>query len=268
MTPLDDDHDALRADEILSCLPTDLAAQVHLQVMQDTASTQADALAQPAPTQGCAVFVAERQSAGQGRRGRRWISPPGAGIACSLSRRFARAPSGMAGLSLAVGVALAEGLHALGYPQVRLKWPNDLLVEGRKLGGILVNLRAEGEACTAVIGFGINVRIPAEDAAAIDQPWCDLASLGDPPSRNVLLAAVLAQLLPVLDAFDAEGLAPMLARWQPLDALVGQTVQLTEGDTRHVGLCLGIADDGALRLRCADGSVHDHYGGEASVRVA
>ena len=261
--------DALDAEAICAALPAAVAADVSaLRVLAETTSTQADALSVEAPAQGCAIWLADRQTAGQGRRGRRWVSPPGASIACSLSRRFARDAAQMAGLSLAVGVALAEALHSLGYPQVRLKWPNDLLVDARKLGGILVNLRADREACTAVIGFGINVRLPAEDAASIDQPWCDLATLADPPPRNVVAAAVLASLLPALDAFDADGLAPLLARWQPLDALVGQTVQLTEGDTRHVGLCLGIAADGALRLRDAAGAVHDYYGGEASVRPA
>lgn len=261
--------DALDAAAIRAALGGDLATQIAtFTVAQDTVSTQADALAIEAPAQGCAIVLAERQSGGQGRRGRRWITPAGASIACSLSRRFDRDAARMAGLSLAAGVALAEALHDQGYPQVRLKWPNDLLVDGRKLGGILVNLRADREACSAVIGFGINVRVPPQDARDIDQPWCDLAGLADPPPRNALVAAMLARLLPALADFDAEGLAPLLPRWQPLDALVGQSVQLVEGDTRHAGLCLGIAADGALRLRDAAGRVHDYYGGEASVRPA
>ena len=261
--------DRLDADAILAALPANVADEIAgLHVAQETASTQADALAAPVPTRGCAVFLAERQTAGQGRRGRRWISPPGAAIACSLSRRFERDAPSMAGLSLAVGVALAEALHALGVGAVRLKWPNDLVVDGRKLGGILVNLRAERAACSAVIGFGLNVRLPPEAAAMIDQPWCDLASLVTPPSRNRVLAGLLEHLAPALAAFDAEGLAPFLPRWQSLDALVGQTLRLAEGDTHVVGLCLGIAADGALRLRHVDGRVHDHYAGEASVRPA
>ena len=269
MTDADTADDRLRAEAILAALPAALAADVvACHVLDEAASTQSEALAVATPVHGCAVFMAERQTAGQGRRGRRWVSPPGAAIACSLSRRFARGPAGMAGLSLAVGVALAEALHSLGFAQVRLKWPNDLLAQGRKLGGVLVNLRADGEACGAVIGFGINVRMPADAGAAIDQPWCDLASLGETPTRNGGVSALLAHLLPALDAFDADGLAPLLARWQPLDALVGQTVQLTEGDSHHVGLCLGIAGDGALRLRDAAGQVHDFYSGDASVRPA
>jgi BirA family biotin operon repressor/biotin-[acetyl-CoA-carboxylase] ligase len=266
MTPV---PDRLDADAILAALPASVADEVaSLHVAQETASTQSDALAAAVPARGCAVFLAERQTAGQGRRGRRWIAPPGSAITCSLSRRFDRDAPAMAGLSLAVGVALAEALHAIGLGAVRLKWPNDLVVDGRKLGGILVNLRAERAACSAVVGFGINVRLPPEAAAMIDQPWCELASFIEPPPRNALVAGLLAQLAPALAAFDAEGLAPFLPRWQALDALVGQTLRLTEGDTHVVGLCLGIAADGALRLRHVDGRVHDHYAGEASVRPA
>ena len=261
--------DRLDADAILAALPASVADDIaSLHVAQDTASTQADALAAAVPTRGCAVFLAERQTEGQGRRGRRWISPPGAAIACSVSRRFERDAPAMAGLSLAVGVALAEALQAMGLAALRLKWPNDLVVDARKLGGILVNLRAERAACSAVIGFGLNLRLPPEAAAMIDQPWCELASFITPPPRNDLVAALLTHLSPALAAFDAEGLAPFLPRWQALDALVGQTLRLTEGDTHVVGLCLGIAADGALRLRHVDGRVHDHYAGEASVRPA
>lgn len=261
--------DRLDAEAILAALPASVAQEVaSLQVAQETASTQADALAVAVPTRGCAVFLAERQTAGQGRRGRRWISPPGAAIACSLSRRFERDAPATAGLSLAVGVALAEALHALGAGAVRLKWPNDLVVDGRKLGGILVNLRAERAACSAVVGFGLNLRLPPEAAAMIDQPWCELASFIAPPPRNLVVATLLEHLVPALAVFDIEGLAPFLPRWQALDALVGQTLRLTEGDTHVLGLCLGIAADGALRLRHVDGRVHDHYAGEASVRPA
>lgn len=267
MTP---EPDALQVECILSALPGGLRdGIVGLQVVQETGSTQADALAAPMPAHGCSVLLAERQTAGEGRLGRRWLSPRGTGIALSLSRRFERGAAQMAGLSLAVGVAVAEALQGLGASQLRLKWPNDLQVDGRKLGGILVNLRAERAACAAVIGIGINVRMPGEFAAVIGQPVCDLASVLEPtPSRNEVAAAVLARLLPILQEFDLGGFAPLLPRWQPLDALVGQAVQLTEGDARHAGLCLGVSADGALRLREDDGRVRDFHGGEASVRPA
>ena len=262
--------EALQLEAILAALPEAIGAQLaSARLIEETGSTQDDALAEPIPESGAALFLAERQTAGQGRRGRRWIAPPGAAITLSLARRFNRSPSQMAGLSLAVGVAIAEALHAQGFPQVRLKWPNDLQVDGRKLGGILVTLRADRERCAAVIGIGLNLRLPAEAAEAIDQPWIDLAALVDPPPpRNALIAALLAQLLPILDGFDAQGLAPLQSRWQALDALVGQTVQVIEGEAHHVGLCLGIAPDGALRLRDLDGVVREHRSGDASLRRA
>lgn len=266
MTPAD----VLQGDQILATLPADVTADiVDWHLAAETGSTQADALAAPVPAQGCAVFLAERQTAGEGRRGRRWISPPGGGIALSVSRRFARGAPAMAGLSLAVGVAVAEAMHALGLPQARLKWPNDLQVHGSKLGGILVNLRADREGCAAVIGIGLNVHLPAEVAAVLGQPACDLASqLSPAPSRNDIVAALLAHLLPTLQAFDRDGFAPLLPRWQALDALVGQRVQITDGDARHAGLCLGVAANGALRVRDEAGQVREFHGGEVSVRPA
>ena len=261
--------EALDAAQILADLPLD-AMPVSLHIAQDTGSTQDDALAAAVPEQGCALFLAERQSAGRGRRGREWVSPPGANIYFSLSRRFSRPLPQLAGLSLAVGVALAEGLRSLGFGQVRLKWPNDLWIESRKLGGILVQLRPEvGGGTGAVIGVGLNVRMPAEAAQAIDQAWCDLSEFSATPvSRNAVVAALMASLLPALDEFDAHGLAHFLWRWQGLDALRGQRVQVLDGERRIEGLCLGVSGEGALRLEADDGSEVLVHGGEASLRPA
>jgi BirA family biotin operon repressor/biotin-[acetyl-CoA-carboxylase] ligase len=263
------DYEPLDAARILAELPL-TAMPVSLHIAQDTGSTQDDALAAPAPAQGCAVFLAERQSAGRGRRGREWVSPPGANIYFSLSRRFARPLPSLAGLSLAVGVALAEGLRSLGFGQVRLKWPNDLWIDARKLGGILVQLRPEvGGGTGAVIGIGLNVRMPIEAGQAIDQPWCDLSEFSATPvSRNAVVAAMLAALLPALDEFEAQGLAHFLWRWQGLDALRGQHVQVQDGDRLISGLCQGVSGEGALRLECDDGSEVLVHGGEASLRPA
>lgn len=259
----------LDAAQILAELPL-TAMPVSLHIAQDTGSTQDDALAADMPEQGCALFLAERQSAGRGRRGREWVSPPGANIYFSLSRRFFRPLPSLAGLSLAVGVALAEGLRSLGYGQVRLKWPNDLWIESRKLGGILVQLRPEvGGGTGAVIGVGLNVRMPDEAAQTIDQPWCDLSQFSAAPvSRNVVVAALIGSLLPALEQFDAHGLAHFLWRWQELDALRGQRVQVQDGDRVIAGVCLGVSSEGALRLEREDGSEVKVHGGEASLRPA
>ena len=167
-----------------------------------------------------------------------------------------------------VGVALADALHGLGFHAVRLKWPNDLVVAGRKLGGVLIDLRGEALGpCDAVIGFGLNVRMPA-DTGDLGQPWCDLAGLGVPPSRNALAAALLGTLLPALARFERDGLAPFATRWSALDALAGHAVRVHDGGRVHEGTALGIADDGALRVRHEDGDIRHWHGGEVSVRVA
>ena len=124
-------------------------------------------------------------------------------------------------------------------------------------------------ASGAVIGLGLNLRMPADAAAGIDQPWCDLSQFDGPGlSRDAAAAVVLASLLPALDEFDAQGLAPFLPRWQALDALRGRRVRVLDGARQHEGLCLGIDADGALRLDCEEGGERVFHGGEASLRPA
>ena len=256
----------LDAEAIRAALPPALRAQVaRIEIAGQTGSTQADALAAGGPESGCALFLAEHQRDGVGRQGRAWRSPPdGASLPFSLVRRFARPLPALSGLSLVVGIAVAD---ALALEAVRLKWPNDLVAHGRKLGGILVNLRKLGEgACEAVIGVGLNLRLPPE--TDIDQPWTDLSRLGAAPeSRNLLVARLLASLLPALERFEAEGLAPFQARWQALDALAGQPVQVRDGARVHAGESAGISASGALRLRDGAG-VREFAGGEVSLRPA
>jgi BirA family biotin operon repressor/biotin-[acetyl-CoA-carboxylase] ligase len=247
----------------LSPAQRDELATVH--IAAETASTQADALAATVPPQGCALFLAEHQRAGQGRHGRAWISAPAdASLAMSLSRRFARPMVAMAGLSLVAGIAVAEALDLDG---VGLKWPNDLVADGRKLGGILVNLRAGAQdSCEAIIGIGINLDLPGN--AGIDQPWTDLARCGAAPrSRNVLLAALLEQLLPALALFETGGLEPFLPRWQRLDAYAGREVRVLEGERIHEGRLDGITATGALRLHIG-GEECIFHSGEVSLRPA
>ncbi|HSR65233.1 MAG TPA: biotin--[acetyl-CoA-carboxylase] ligase, partial [Xanthomonadaceae bacterium] len=237
-----------------------------------TDSTNTRLLERPTPDEGVAVLLAERQTGGRGRRGRAWASPLAANIYLSLARSFRGGLARLPGLSLVAGVATAEALHALGFTGARLKWPNDLVVpEGRgmrKLGGLLVEGGGEHAGpARAVIGLGLNVRMPDAFAAAIDQPWIDLATLaGAPVSRNRVVAALLAHWLPALAQFDAEGLDGFLPRYAALDALAGREVAVdTTGGTRS-GIALGLAADGALRVRFAEGEQRVHSG-EVSVRA-
>lgn len=254
---------------------------VSLNVTLATTSTQSDALAAPTPAKGCAIFLAEQQTAGQGRRGRTWASPPAANLYMSVSRRFRQDLAALSGLSLVVGVSLAEALNSPNFcrsgfsrgsstsPTISVKWPNDLTADGRKLAGILINLRSDSEGgSVAVIGIGINIRMPADAAREIDQPWCDLSQLGfEDVSRNAIAAAVLDQLLPALDQFENDGLAAFLPRWQALDALAGKQVRVLDGAQVHEGISLGITDSGALRIR-QDEQERAFHSGEVSLRSA
>ena len=253
----------LDADAIQSALPADArAALARLEVAWSLDSTNSELLRRETPAQGAAVLLAERQSGGRGRRGRDWASPLAANIYLSLARRFGGGLARLPGLSLVAGVASAEALHALGFADVRLKWPNDLVViagddRRRKLGGLLVE--GGGEAAgpaRAVIGLGLNVAMPAAAAAAIGQPWIDLATLTDgrlaggrAPSRNTVVAALLAHWLPALAQFDETGLEPFLDRYARFDALAGQPVLVHGSDGTRAGQALGLSGDGALRVR-------------------
>jgi BirA family transcriptional regulator, biotin operon repressor / biotin---[acetyl-CoA-carboxylase] ligase len=267
----------LDAAAIAAALPAPARAELAdahaLQVAWSVDSTNTRLLRRPPPVRGCSVLLAERQTAGRGRQGRRWASPLAAHLYLSVARRFGGGLARLGGLSLVAGVAAAEALAALGAP-VRLKWPNDLVVADpgvglRKLGGLLVEGGGEHAGpVRAVIGLGINLRMPAAAAAAIDQPWCDLAGLVEPlPDRNRLAAALLGQLLPALRRFDAEGLAPFLPRHAAFDALAGREVVVEDGRDRLAGTALGLAADGTLRLRLETGRVRAFHAGEVRVRA-
>ncbi|MEO7251451.1 MAG: biotin--[acetyl-CoA-carboxylase] ligase [Arenimonas sp.] len=266
-------NDVLNRESIERTLGAAARAQVrHLSVVQETVSTQTDALAAPIPAQGCAIFLADRQTSGSGRRGRHWVSPPSANLYMSVSRHFTRAPAALSGLSQAVGVALAEAINAAGLcgaTRVGVKWPNDLVVKRRKLGGILIELRPGADSGTdAVIGIGVNVRMPPDAAVQIDQPWCDLSQIGaETISRNALAAALLDSLIPALAEFDSSGLSAFASRWQALDSTVGKPVCIVDGTRTHEGIALGITDAGALRVAMG-GAERAFHGGEVSLRSA
>ena len=249
--------------------PTAAAGLARLEVVWSLDSTNAELLRREPPAEGAQVLLAERQTAGRGRRGRTWSSPLAANIYLSLSRRYAGGLARLGGVSLASGVAVAEALHALGATDVQLKWPNDIVARGSKLGGLLVEGSGElAGVARAVVGLGLNVRMPAARASGIDQPWSDLASLlAVVPRRSGLAAHLLEHLLPALDLFDSEGLAPFLPRYARHDALRGRAVSVLAGDGElRPGTALGLAEDGALRIEMA-GTERRLYSGDVSVRA-
>ncbi|KEA63441.1 Biotin--protein ligase [Marinobacterium lacunae] len=214
------------------------------------------------------LFAAEYQSQGRGRRGREWVSPYAANLCFSLAWRFSAGLAALEGLSLSVGLALREGLQRLGVDDVQLKWPNDLLSQGRKLGGILVEISgdAAGE-CEVVIGVGINVSMPAAQLEQIGQPCIDVAGLvSGHPGRNVLLATLVESLLQTLDRFECQGFAVMKDQWQQANAHRDAPVRLISGSHEVEGICRGVDDRGALLLE-SDGRLQAYYGGEISVRA-
>lgn len=211
--------------------------------------------------------LAEIQRAGRGRRGRRWHSPPCANIYLSLGWRFEATPDRLAGLSLGVGIKLAEVLQA--YAQVGLKWPNDLYISNHKLGGILVELKPLSAGGTGVIiGVGINSSME-DDGIDIDQAWTSLHR--HYPSqqgidRNQLVSQILAGLMPFLDGFLDQGDEFVLRRWPEFDVAHQRPVTVCSGDTRLAGIGAGIDAQFQFRLRHAQG-VSSFSSAQVSLRL-
>lgn len=237
-------------------------------------STNALLLERGAPPTGAFDFLtAEYQGAGRGRRGRSWLAPPGGAICLSWSWSFDALASQMGALSLAIGVATLQALDACGVHGVGLKWPNDLVTPEGKLGGILVELRAESAGPTHVVaGIGINVALDEVLRGRIreaGQSPVDLAQLCQPPpARTMLVAALLDRQVAALLAFAEQGFAPFHAAYDAADRLKGRAVRLhgAHGGLES-GVARGVADDGALLVE-HEGRIHRIIAGEVSVRNA
>ena len=231
---------------------------------------------------GTAIF-AEQQTAGRGRRGRVWESPLGRNIYCSLVWEFSGGAAAIQGLSLAIGVVMVELLEELGYLDVELKWPNDLLWRGKKLGGILIEMQGDVDGpSTVVAGIGLNVSMSHLASIEIDQPWVDLAGIaaaqqeaGDGSKqslmpravsgRNRLAAALLNRLVPALADYELETFSSYLERWEQHDAHRGKQVILQQGDERILGDYLGVASNGNVVIATALGE-QQYSSGEIRLR--
>lgn len=246
-----------------SAIQPGLPAGLRVEVVDETGSTNSDVLARAAQGEVSGlVRLAEVQTAGRGRLGRRWQTPLGSGLTFSLLWRFDCGVGQLSGLSLLVGVALTRVLNRLGAP-VRLKWPNDVLLGERKLAGILIELAGDALGPSAVvIGVGLNVR-PAGD---VGQPAAALSDVGLALSRNALAAALLSELADLLTQFAHAGFAPFQAEWEHWHAWQDEPVVLLpmQGEAL-AGIALGIDAHGALRLMTAYGEQAVHAG-EISLR--
>jgi len=241
---------------------------LHVHLSLDSTNSAALAHLPDAPARA-RVWFAEHQTGGRGRRGRRWVSLFGGSLTLSLAWRFDRALSELAGLSLVAGIVVAETLERHGVDPVTLKWPNDVLLGGRKLCGILVEASGESSGpAAAVIGIGLNMRLPPAAGQGIDQPWADLASLDDRmPSRNQLASALVSGLIEACGAFSEQPLSAFLERWQRYDALQGRPVSLHRADQVTSGTYRGVGANGAVLLETRHG-VEEHLAGEVSLRSA
>jgi BirA family biotin operon repressor/biotin-[acetyl-CoA-carboxylase] ligase len=212
------------------------------------------------------VCIAEYQQAGRGRRGRQWFSPFGANLYLSMYWRLEQGPAAAVGLSLVIGIVMAEVLHKLGADEVRVKWPNDLYLHDRKLAGILVELTGKtGDAAQIVFGGGINLAMRNVATDIVNQGWINLQEAGISVDRNQLAVLLIKELRQSLRQFEQGGLATFLARWEKLDNFINRPVKLIIGEREIPGISRGINEQGALMLE-QDGIITPWVGGEISLR--
>jgi BirA family biotin operon repressor/biotin-[acetyl-CoA-carboxylase] ligase len=239
-----------------------------MDVLFDLSSTNDHAMSKlsAAEVGGGYVCFAEYQRQGRGRRGRQWVSPFACNLYASLVWEFEGGASALEGLSLVVGIAVARALKAIGLTSVGLKWPNDILIDGKKLGGILLEMLGDPSgSCQVVIGIGVNVHM-GDPVIEIDQPWTALCHFVPGVSRNKLASALLNELLPMLDEYSRKGFAAYVDEWSALDAYRGREVKVVSGDKEQVGVAAGVAGNGALLLS-VNGVESSIYGGEVSLRL-
>lgn len=238
-----------------------------------TGSTNVDLAAAPAPGAGCwRGLLAEFQTLGRGRRGRRWQSGFATGLCLSLAWVFATAPGELPALPLAAGLAVRRALARTGAAGVTLKWPNDVVFDGAKLGGILVDVDGDARGpLRVIVGVGLNLTVPAALAQVVGRDGglppagLDQVPGACPAGRNVLAAAVLGELAGMLREFGTSGFQPLADEWRRHDYLFGRAVTVAGHGGRLAGVACGIAADGALLVDHPEGVAHV-FNGDVSLR--
>ena len=247
----------------------DAAAQYHLRILDATDSTNSVLMqaAQTGAPDG-SVVCAEYQFAGRGRRGRQWQSVLGGSLTFSVLWRFEEGIAALVGLSLAVGLAMARALNQHSQFRVKLKWPNDVLVDFRKLAGILVEIQGDIQGPSfAVVGVGLNVRLPPAQRESIEQAVVDLEEMQVHIGRNALLATCLLELKTVIEVMRREGFSALRAEWESHHAYAGHPVSLTLPDSNIVeGIASGVDDTGAFLLQTQTGACVAYNGGDIRLR--
>ncbi len=263
----------LDAGRIGAELAADRRAHLHsLELLFEVDSTNTRLLSStPPPPSTADVCIAELQHAGRGRLGRRWLAPFGGAIAMSLGWTCSDVVRTLPALSLGVGVAVARALGRAGAAGISLKWPNDIWFNDRKLGGVLIELRAEaGGPAHIVIGVGVNVSLPDEARREIEAGTVAVAAVADAckqfPSRNLVAGAILDELLSMLLQYQERGFAAFRDAWTALDGLNGRAAQVLVGESAIAGIARGVDSDGALLLETGD-LTQRFVSGEASLRL-
>jgi BirA family transcriptional regulator, biotin operon repressor / biotin---[acetyl-CoA-carboxylase] ligase len=244
------------ASERIAALCREAAQQINIQVVDQTGSTNADLLAAVPALTAPTLLLARAQTAGRGRAGRSWLSAPGKSLTFSLAWKFSLPVHALVGLPLAIGVSIAESL-AMFNVSARLKWPNDVLYEGRKLAGILIESAAAGraphDASWAVIGIGINMAVSESMAAEIGRPAAAIPWLAE-LDQDMLMATLASGLAEALVRFEHEGLGAFVQRWNALHAYAGQAVSILDnGKPLHEGVAVGVDEIGRFLLDTVQG---------------
>lgn len=264
------------AEQIAAQLsPDNRQALQRIDVLLTVDSTNRYLTEHPASDNAHAVLcVAEIQHAGRGRRGRSWLAPFGSGVCMSLGYWFDAQPAGFSALTLVVGVALIRALRGLGVTDAGLKWPNDVLWHGRKLAGVLTEMRGEADGpAHVVIGIGCNLRMSTElRLQLVENQAAPLADMHEVlgtqlPDRNVLVAAFTNQLLQCLHTFAHSGFVPFMDEWQRYDALRGAEVKVLTAEQTVLGVARGVTADGNLLVETPAG-VQRFISAEVSLRAA
>jgi BirA family biotin operon repressor/biotin-[acetyl-CoA-carboxylase] ligase len=268
--------DLLNESVILQAMaPAARAKLGGLTLLAETDSTNSAVMRLPADSQHTHAVLAERQTSGRGRRQKAWHSPPGGNIYLSLGWRFGGEKELLSTLPLVVAIAVCQALSRAGLQGHGIKWPNDILVEGKKLAGILVELRSAGSGpALAVIGIGLNIRMPdtggGELKGIIDRPWIDLASALNSGTqdinRNCLAALLLEELLSALEPFESGGFPAFREKWEGLDLLYGENITVERGNDLISGEAQGVDENGGLVLQTGAAGVQVLHSGEVSIQ--
>ena len=268
-----ENFELLDSDQISNDLNNQSRGQLnglHIYQGLDSTNKAANQLIEAEPGKAnAAVILSEYQTMGRGRRGKNWVSPFAANLYLSMVWDFDQGASALQGLSLAIGVAVSRALKQLNVEGVKLKWPNDIYINNKKLGGILLEMVGDPAGqCTVIIGIGINHSMPQQSGKEIDQAWTDLSTVSPQPvSRNSLAALIVNHCFDVLDDYQLKGFASYQNECQDMDAFKETQAVVSTVNQSTVGTPVGVDEFGALKMKLASGEIKTFIGGELSLRA-